>query len=41
MKVTLSDGLPALGVVVGAVQAKVPASEAVPPVNVEELSACP
>jgi hypothetical protein len=41
VKVTLSDKLPAPGVVMGAVQAKFPATEAVPPVNVEELSACP
>jgi hypothetical protein len=38
VKVTLSDGVPAPGAVVGVVQAKLPATEAVPPVKVEEAS---
>ena len=41
VKVTLSDGNPALGAVPGAVQAKVPGTEAVPPVKVDEASVCP
>jgi hypothetical protein len=41
VKVTLSDGVPAPGVVAGAVQAKPPDTEAVPPANVEEVNVCP
>jgi len=41
VKVTLSDGNPALGAVPGAVHAKAPGTEAVPPVNVDEASVCP
>jgi hypothetical protein len=41
VKVTLSDGDPAPGAVLGVVQAKVPPTEAVPPVSVEEASVCP
>jgi hypothetical protein len=41
VKVTLSDCVPTLGAVVGVVQAKLPATEAVPPVKVEEASVWP
>ena len=41
VKVTLSDDVPAPGLVLGAVQAKVPLTDAVPPLNVEEASVCP
>jgi hypothetical protein len=41
VNVTLSDGEPAPGAVDGKVQAKVPATEAVPPVRAELASVCP
>jgi hypothetical protein len=41
VKVTLSDGVPAPGAVLGVAQAKAPGTEAVPPVNVDEASVCP
>jgi hypothetical protein len=41
VKVTLSDGVPAPGLVLGVVQAKDPLTDAVPPLNVEEASVCP
>ena len=41
VKVTLSEGVPAGGAVVGVVQAKVPGTDAVPPVSVEEAKVCP
>ena len=40
-KVTLCDAVPALGDVVGVVHAKLPATEAVPPVSVEDASVWP
>jgi len=41
VKVTLSDTVPAAGAVLGVVKAKLPGTEAVPPVNVEEARVCP
>ena len=46
VKVTLSEGVPALGVVVGVVQAKVPATGvlpavAAPPVSVDKVRVWP
>ena len=41
MKVTLSEGEPAGGAVVRVVQVKVPGTDAVPPVSVEEAKVCP
>jgi hypothetical protein len=41
VKVTLSAVVPAGGIVAGVVQAKVPGTEAVPTVNVDEASVCP
>jgi hypothetical protein len=41
LKVTLSEGVPAPGTVVGVVHANVPGTEAVPPVKVEDASVWP
>ena len=41
VKVTLSEGVPALGTVAGVVQANVPGTEAVPPVSVDEARVWP
>ena len=41
VNVTLSDAVPSSGPVPGVVQAKVPPTEAEPPVNVEEAKVCP
>jgi hypothetical protein len=41
VKVTLSEGLPAPGAVLEDVQAKLPATEAVPPVKLEDDRVCP
>jgi hypothetical protein len=41
VKVTLSEGVPAPGAMLGVVQAKVPPTEAVPPDKVEEARVCP
>jgi hypothetical protein len=41
VKVTLCDVVPPPGTVVGVVHAKVPATEAVPPVSVEDASVWP
>ena len=41
VKVTLCEAVPALGAVDGVMKAKVPATEATPPLNVEEARVCP
>ena len=41
VKVTLSDCVPAGGPVVGAVHEKLPPTDPLPPVSVEEASVCP
>jgi hypothetical protein len=41
VKVTLSESVPVAGTVLGAVQANVPGTDAVPPVSVDAESACP
>jgi hypothetical protein len=41
VKVTLCAAAPTAGVVVGVVNAKLPATEPVPPLSVEEASVCP
>jgi hypothetical protein len=41
MKVTLCNDVPRAGAIVGVVNTKLPATEAAPPLNVEEASDCP
>lgn len=41
VKVTLSDTVPTAGAVLGVVKAKLPGTEPVPPVNVEDANVCP
>ena len=41
VKVTAWEAVPALGAVLGAVKAKLPFTEATPPLNVDDASVCP